>query len=88
LSPDGPWTVDHTAAAADRLATLTGEKTIDLVVSGVTDGTATSRHDTHRAHETAGATWWIESIEPWRFGWGEGQRWPLDQMSERIHAGP
>lgn len=90
LSSDRPWTVGNTAAAAHRLATLrTSEKAIDLVVPGVTDGAGKSRHDNHMAHEAAGATtWWIESIEPWRFGWAEGQRWPLDQMRERIDAGP
>jgi hypothetical protein len=23
------------------------------------------------AYEEAGVTWWIESIDPWRFGWTE-----------------
>lgn len=89
LSSDGPWTVDDTAAAAHRLAALsTGQGATDLVVSGVSDGADESRRDVHQAHQAAGATWWIESIEPWRFGWAEGQRWPLDQMRERIGAGP
>ena len=89
MSADGPWTVADTTAAANRLAGLrTTDKPIDLVVSGATDGTDEGRHDIHRAHEAAGATWWLESVEPWRYGWDLGQRWPLDQMRERINAGP
>jgi alkanesulfonate monooxygenase SsuD/methylene tetrahydromethanopterin reductase-like flavin-dependent oxidoreductase (luciferase family) len=88
ISSDGPWTVDHTADAAHGLEALRPSASpIDLVVSGVSDATDESRLDNHRAHEAAGATWWIESVEPWRFGWTEGRRWPLDQMQERINAG-
>jgi alkanesulfonate monooxygenase SsuD/methylene tetrahydromethanopterin reductase-like flavin-dependent oxidoreductase (luciferase family) len=89
ISSKGPWTLGDTTAAALRLQTLrTSETPIELVVPGASDGTDESRHDSHAAHEAAGATWWIESVEPWRFGWTEGKRWPLEQMRERIDAGP
>lgn len=42
----------------------------------------------HREHERAGATWWIEALNPWRYGWTEGSAWPLAAMQERIAAGP
>lgn len=38
-----------------------------------------------------GATWWIESINPWRYGWdGEDPAaWPsVDRARERIRMGP
>lgn len=39
-------------------------------------------------YEEAGASWWLENIHPWRFGWeGEGA-WPLEAMREYILAGP
>lgn len=36
----------------------------------------------------AGATWWIEAIDPWHFGWNWEGDWPLEQMNERIEQGP
>ena len=37
-----------------------------------------------------GATWWIESITPWRYGWdGASADWPpVDRARERILMGP
>jgi hypothetical protein len=35
-----------------------------------------------------GATWWVEAVDPWRYGHGDGQAWPLAAMEERIEAGP
>jgi alkanesulfonate monooxygenase SsuD/methylene tetrahydromethanopterin reductase-like flavin-dependent oxidoreductase (luciferase family) len=89
MASEGHWTVEETAAAAHQLATLRpGQEATDLVVSGVSDATDKNRHNTHEEHAAAGATWWIESIEPWRFGWTAGPRWPLDMMRDRIEAGP
>ena len=42
----------------------------------------------HQAHRDAGATWWIEAIHPWSYGWGDGQIGPMNAMRERIDAGP
>ena len=37
----------------------------------------------------AGATWWIEQINPWRFNWGQREGpWPVEAMRERILQGP
>lgn len=37
-----------------------------------------------------GATWWIESLDPWRFGWdGTAAGWPAaEPMRERVRQGP
>jgi probable F420-dependent oxidoreductase len=40
------------------------------------------------AYAEAGATWWLENIHPWRFGWQGQGAWPLDAVREYILAGP
>lgn len=63
----------------------------DLVHSGVTPG-----EDLRRAAEIAqpyaeaGVTWWLENINPWRFGYNPatGEGWPLEAMRQRIFQGP
>jgi hypothetical protein len=32
------------------------------------------------AYEEAGVTWCIKSIDPWRFGWTEGEPWPSEEL--------
>lgn len=58
----------------------------DVVISGHT----TNPHDTSlvRAHQEAGATWWLEDISPWPFGWQWQGSWPVNAMQERITLGP
>ena len=61
----------------------------DLVVAGATPGE--DREEGARtvaAYEEAGVTWWIESIDPWRFGWTEGESWPSEEMRRRVRQGP
>jgi hypothetical protein len=36
----------------------------------------------------AGATWWLETIEPWSYGWDGTGPWPIEYMSARIRRGP
>ncbi|HEX6670251.1 MAG TPA: LLM class flavin-dependent oxidoreductase [Gemmatimonadales bacterium] len=39
--------------------------------------------------ERNGATWWIESLNPWRYGWDESERWPeIGPVRDRIRSGP
>jgi alkanesulfonate monooxygenase SsuD/methylene tetrahydromethanopterin reductase-like flavin-dependent oxidoreductase (luciferase family) len=39
--------------------------------------------------ERLGATWWIESLNPYRFGWDESERWPeIGPVRDRIRSGP
>ena len=40
------------------------------------------------AYADAGATWWLENVEPWRYGWNWQGDWPVEAMNERIRAGP
>jgi alkanesulfonate monooxygenase SsuD/methylene tetrahydromethanopterin reductase-like flavin-dependent oxidoreductase (luciferase family) len=40
------------------------------------------------AHRQAGATWWIEDVSPWPFGWQWQGPWPVEAMRERIRSGP
>jgi hypothetical protein len=40
------------------------------------------------AYQEAGVTWWIESIDPWRFGWAGSESWPSDEMRHRVQQGP
>jgi alkanesulfonate monooxygenase SsuD/methylene tetrahydromethanopterin reductase-like flavin-dependent oxidoreductase (luciferase family) len=35
-----------------------------------------------------GVTWWLETVEPWSYGWDGVGAWPVDPMSERIQRGP
>jgi alkanesulfonate monooxygenase SsuD/methylene tetrahydromethanopterin reductase-like flavin-dependent oxidoreductase (luciferase family) len=36
----------------------------------------------------AGATWWLEDLSPWPFGWRWQGPFPLEAMQERIRRGP
>ncbi|HWI46062.1 MAG TPA: hypothetical protein VNT12_07805 [Rubrobacter sp.] len=66
-----------------------GDGPFELVVAGETPGE--DRKEGVRivsAFEEAGVTWWIESIDPWRFGWTEGEPWPSEEMRRRVRQGP
>lgn len=73
------------------IATFIGEKRssdgpFDVVVcghSGADDGTTVVRE-----YADAGATWWLEDISPWAFGWQWNGSWPIDQMNDRVRTGP
>jgi alkanesulfonate monooxygenase SsuD/methylene tetrahydromethanopterin reductase-like flavin-dependent oxidoreductase (luciferase family) len=86
-----PWDVADTGAVRDAVrAVRTAPNPFELAVPGDTEPDDEARHDRHSAHEAAGATWWIEGIHPWRYGWSgrAGEPWPAPQMLERITAGP
>jgi len=99
---DGKWEVADTAAVAARISSLrTGDSSsagasdvgfdtaaFDIAVPGESDGSDSSRLDRYAEHERAGATWWVEAVHPWRYGWTVGRSWPLAAMRERIEAGP
>ena len=61
----------------------------EVVIAGETPG---EDHATGTqvvaTYEEAGATWWIESIDPWRFGWTENEPWPAEEMRYRVRQGP
>ena len=69
----------------------TSDDPFDLVVAGESPGD--DRKEGARtvvaAYEEVGVTWWIESIDPWRFGWTEGEQpWPSEEMRRRVREGP
>lgn len=86
---DGRWDVADTAAVVRRTRSLrTADRPFDVAVPGESDAADSSRPDRYAEHERAGATWWIESVQPWRYGYRDGGQWPLAAMRERIDAGP
>ena len=67
----------------------TTDEPFDVVVSGKTPGDDwASGVQTLAPYEEAGLTWWVESIDPWRFGWTEGGAWPSEEMRRRVRQGP
>ena len=89
MRAEGRWEVEDTAAVTERVPSLrTSQVPFDVAIPGESDGDDATRFKRHREHASAGATWWIESIHPWRHGWSEGSVWPLAEMRERIEAGP
>jgi alkanesulfonate monooxygenase SsuD/methylene tetrahydromethanopterin reductase-like flavin-dependent oxidoreductase (luciferase family) len=36
----------------------------------------------------AGVTWWLETLEPWSYGWDGTGAWPIEAMTDRILNGP
>jgi alkanesulfonate monooxygenase SsuD/methylene tetrahydromethanopterin reductase-like flavin-dependent oxidoreductase (luciferase family) len=61
----------------------------ELVVAGETPGgdrAAGAR--IVASYQVAGVTWWIESIDPWRFGWTGNRPWPTGQVHARVLQGP
>lgn len=45
-------------------------------------------NDPPRAYEAAGATWWMEAVDPWDFGWADSGPWPIEAMRQRVRLGP
>jgi hypothetical protein len=44
-----------------------------------------------KSYAEAGVTWWLESVDPWRFGWSWEVAWAPEAtllMRERIRQGP
>lgn len=58
----------------------------DVVVSGETPvGQSAQTAERIAGYESAGATWWLESLNPER---SNGERWPYERLCERVLAGP
>jgi len=84
MTPEDAQEVAHYIAAHRA-----GDGPFELVVAGETPGD--DRKKAARimsAFEEAGVTWWIESIDTWRFGWTEGETWPSEEMRHRVRRGP
>lgn len=85
-----PMTPEDTREVARYVAGhRAGSDPFELVVAGETPGEDRKEGvRTVAAYEEAGVTWWIESIDPWRFGWREGEAWPSEEMRHRVRQGP
>jgi alkanesulfonate monooxygenase SsuD/methylene tetrahydromethanopterin reductase-like flavin-dependent oxidoreductase (luciferase family) len=59
----------------------------EVVHSGITDGMDPA-HDSEvvAAYQQVGVTWWVEKIQPER--WGSWTNWPLEAMRTRVRQGP
>ena len=64
----------------------------DAVHSGATPGdNLTQASELVETYAKAGVTWWIEPVDPWRFGWSFEVPWDPKAtvlMRERIRQGP
>lgn len=84
LSPD-----DLRELVAYTMRFRESDAPFDVTIGGHTSGTDRGRDaEMVRAYEEAGATWWIESVGPFEFGWQWSGPWPMEQMLERIRRGP
>jgi hypothetical protein len=89
MRADGRWEVADTTAVVQRIRSLrTSQHPFDVAVPGESHPDDRARQALYAEHEDAGATWWIEAIHPWRYGYHDGAPWPLTAMRERIEAGP
>jgi probable F420-dependent oxidoreductase len=65
------------------------EAPFDVVHRGTTSGENPERDaEIAASYAEVGATWWLENIHPWRFGWNQQGSWPMSAMRERILQGP
>jgi alkanesulfonate monooxygenase SsuD/methylene tetrahydromethanopterin reductase-like flavin-dependent oxidoreductase (luciferase family) len=70
----------------------TGPAPFDAVHFGATPGDNPSQAaEIVETYAQAGVTWWIEPIDPWRFGWSFEVPWAPEAtvlMRERVRQGP
>lgn len=65
------------------------ERPFDVVALGATYPSEPARsQEKIRRYMEVGATWWFESIAPFRYGRGLDGSWPTGRLRERILAGP
>jgi alkanesulfonate monooxygenase SsuD/methylene tetrahydromethanopterin reductase-like flavin-dependent oxidoreductase (luciferase family) len=91
LSPrpdDEDW-AEKFAALVGELRERHAEHAVDGMPFEILDGGETPGPYDPAVAERSGATWWIESLNPWRYGWDESERWPeIDPARDRIRSGP
>jgi hypothetical protein len=87
---DEPLTPDDLRAIADLVRAERGDLDgFDVVIAGATSGRdAAADAAIVTPYAKSGATWWLESIDPWRYGWAWQGDWPIAQMNDRIRRGP
>jgi alkanesulfonate monooxygenase SsuD/methylene tetrahydromethanopterin reductase-like flavin-dependent oxidoreductase (luciferase family) len=65
------------------------EQPIEIIIMGVTsDADSEEAIDLVRQRAELGATWWLESMTPFRAGRGYEDEWPVDAIRDRILQGP
>jgi alkanesulfonate monooxygenase SsuD/methylene tetrahydromethanopterin reductase-like flavin-dependent oxidoreductase (luciferase family) len=75
------------AAVAYVKSVRTSDAPFDVVHGGITSGTDAAADAAIVApYAAAGVTWWLESINPDR--WGGWAVWPREQMQQRVRLGP
>jgi alkanesulfonate monooxygenase SsuD/methylene tetrahydromethanopterin reductase-like flavin-dependent oxidoreductase (luciferase family) len=73
-------------ASVMAMRTAAADSPFDVVAVGETPPDQPGRAEEHIAgFAAAGATWWLESLEPGR---GGGPAWSFDRLRERVLAGP
>lgn len=83
-------TVAEVGAMRQAQAEGTGDEapahTFEVIVSGETAANQPAQTEDHiGGFAAAGATWWLESLNPLR---GNGEQWSWTQLRERVLAGP
>lgn len=88
FDPLSPEEVREIVAFIDQHRTV--DTPFDVVLGGWTAGDRPVEARAQVALYTeAGATWWVESLDPWRYSWRSPQdEWPVEAMLERIQQGP
>lgn len=67
----------------------TSDDPYDVVALGHSAAEDTGKDAAHvQPYAEAGATWWLEDLSPWAFGWQWEGDWPVEQMNARIRQGP
>ncbi len=67
----------------------TSQTPLDMVIAGHTAGhDRTLDAQIVEEYRAAGATWWLEDVSPWPFGWSWQGPWPAETMRRRVQAGP
>lgn len=65
------------------------DEPLDVAIGGHTGGLNRSADRDHVAgYEAAGATWWLEDLSPFPFGWQWQGLWPTERIRKRVQAGP
>jgi hypothetical protein len=78
--------IDQVQALRATAIGQSAERPFDVVVTGETPFDQHSRTEEHiAAYAAAGATWWLESLNPER---SSGAIWPFEHLRERVLAGP
>jgi alkanesulfonate monooxygenase SsuD/methylene tetrahydromethanopterin reductase-like flavin-dependent oxidoreductase (luciferase family) len=62
---------------------------LDVAIGGCTSDEGAEAARRHaQSYEDAGATWWLEDLSPFAFGWNWQGEWPLARMRDHIRRGP